>query len=397
MLKVLHFADVHTRDKDIGEIEKCLKYIVKKAKEEQPDIIIDAGDTFDSRHIKMDSQSAKMIFGIFQELADIAPVAIVMGTPHHDGTTTEVLKYIKAKYPIYVASRPEQILLAGGRFGTDLSEPELPAEFMTGAIISLCPAPTKQFFGDAEDSIKDTDVGIADAMSSIFAGFAAQAEAYNVPHILVGHWNTTGSLISETQTLIGVDIEISKDQMALANADIVCLGHIHKNQQIGDNIFYSGGVTSLTWGEMDVKGFYIHAIPSNGLPFRSYFIDTPSTKRIKIHEDLTVGNAVDLVNIAFYPITPGELADAHVKIEFEVFQDEAAKIDLEKIKKYYLSEGASKVEIRVNYIPRENVRSQTILKLTTLREKLIEQARLKGETVKESILTKADLMEGGEA
>ena len=55
--------------------------------------------------------------------------------------------------------------------------------------------------------------------------------------------------------------------------------------------------------------------------------------------------------------------------------------------------GAVDVDIRLIRKPRETVRSETGLKVETLREKLIAMAELKGETVPESILEKADILE----
>ncbi len=402
-MKILHLADIHARDKDIGEIEKCLQHIVPVAREEQPDIIINAGDTFDAAGIKADSQSAKLIFHIFQELANIAPVAVLIGTPFHDGQTAEILRYIKARYPVHVSARPEQLYLCEGDLNADSSGINAPAQAPVEAVISMCPAPTKQFFNTNSD-IKGSDAEIAVEMSKMFAGFAAQAEAYDAPHILVGHWNTTGSLISETQTLCGVDIEISKDQMALANAGLVCLGHIHKQQKLEPNIFYSGSIYRTTWGEMDDKGFYIHerdtdqyinrAIRDNSRwLFKSRFELTPTRKLLKMSEDLTINHAIDELDAILYSYGPDELQDAHLRVEFKVFQDEAQKVDKERIENFFLSGGAKEVDVRLIRVPRETVRSKNILKLTTLREKLIEQAALKKETVSESILIKADLLE----
>lgn len=255
----LHTADWHVRDKDIAEIEKCLSFLTETARNEQPDLIIHAGDVFDSQNVKLDSMAAKLVFRIFSELANIAPVAVIIGTPSHEGTTIELLSYIDAKFPVHVSTRPEQLYLCEGDFNADPSELNTPAQAPVEAVISLIPAPTKQYINSNSD-IKGSDSEIAQAMSVMLAGFAAQAEAYNCPHILVGHWNTTGSLISETQTLTGVDIEISKDQMALANADIVLLGHLHLAQEIKPNIFYSGSIYANNFGELEDKGFYIHEI-----------------------------------------------------------------------------------------------------------------------------------------
>lgn len=381
-LKIIHLADIHARDKNLAEIEKCLDFIVETAKNEKPDIIINAGDTFDSQNIKLDSPSAKMIFRIFSELADIAPVATVIGTPSHDGQAAEVLKYIKAKHNIWISNTPEQICLHETEEGNRLSNLDWP---ITKAVISMCPAPTKQFF-DVRSDIKGTDNEIAQAMSNIFTGFAAQASKYGAPHILVGHWNVTSALISDTQTLTGVDIEISKEQMALPNADLICLGHIHKAQQIGENIFFSGSPQNNTWGEMSTPGFYIHELDKNGLTSR--FIPTPSTKRLRINNDFTEENGLTDITM------PDGIQGAIIRHDIKVFQDEAVKIDAEQIRQKFITGGANEVEINIIRIPRGNTRSKTILTLDRLRDKLIEKATLNGgEIVPESILIKADLLE----
>ena len=125
----------------------------------------------------------------------------------------------------------------------------------------------------------------------------------------------------------------------------------------------------------------------------SRFIKTPSRKLLKLSEDLTEACAINELDAALYSYGPDELQDACLKVELKVFQDEAQKVDTEKIKNFFLSGGAKEVDVKLIRVPRENVRSKNILKLTTLREKLIEQAKLKKETVSEPILVKADLLE----
>ncbi len=187
---------------------------------------------------------------MFSDLADIAPVVVVIGTPSHDGTAAEVLEHIKAKNEVWVSSRPEQIHLyeIGGKMVIRAASPVPPT-----AIISMVPTPTKQFFNSDSD-IKGTDNEIAQAMGAMFAGFGSQAANFpGVPHILVGHFQIGGAFVSETQQLNGLDIEISREQIGYANADLVMLGHIHLHQQIGQNIFYSGSIFRKDFGELDAK------------------------------------------------------------------------------------------------------------------------------------------------
>lgn len=399
-MKIFQIGDIHIRDKDIEEIERCLNYIVSIAISETPDIIINTGDTFDNAGIKADSLSAKLIFRVFKELADIAPVVIIIGTSSHDGQVAETLQYIKSKHPVHVSTVPEQLYLCEGDIKANIAEIEAPDQAPIEAIISMVPAPTKRFFAHSSE-IKTADMEIAAEMSKMFMGFATQASEYDCPHLLVGHWQTDGALVSEAQTLTGIDISLSKDQMALGNFNLICLGHLHLAQELKPNIFYSGSIISLTWGELEDKGFYIHEFKGKEL-MKPRFIKTPSDKRVKLSENLTDGaklaslTGIPLMDMLL-PSGPTNIQNAIVKVEIKVFQDEAQKINVKELEETLLTNGAKNVNVQLIRIPRENVRSQNILKLTTLRDKLAEMAALKNETVLETILDKADLLESEEA
>lgn len=368
-MKILHLADIHAREKDIEEIEKCLGFMLDRAVEEEVDLAIIAGDCFDSRDIKLDSLSAKLIIKTISELADQCPVLIVLGTPSHDGTAPEILKYAYGHYKIVVASKPEQI------------------NIRNEVVLTLIPTPTKQFF-QTESGISESNSEIALAMNGLFAGFGAQAHEFDCPHILVGHWQVAGSVVSTGQVLTGHDIDIPFDSMMLANPDLICLGHIHKPQQLGDRAFYSGSLYPLTWGELEAKGFYIHTLDGHKL-IESRFVETPTRKLIRISDDFVKSE------------TSGDrsaeaVKGAHVRLDITVYQDEAAIIDKERIEEGYLALGAESVKINIIRIPRETVRSESVLKVNTLRDKIKAMAELRGEVVSESVLTKADLLEFGE-
>lgn len=398
MLKILHTADWHAEDKNFDEIKKCLLHMTETAEQEMPDLVIVSADLFDSQMVKLDSMAAKLVFEIVSRLSLAAPVAIMVGTPSHEGRATEVLNYIDGgAHNVWVSDKPEQIYLIHGRF---TNEPTPYIEEHLQAVISLVPTPTKQFF-KSESDIKGTDSEIASAMSGVFAGFGAKAADYTCPHILAGHFSVGGAFVSETQQLVGVDIEINKDQIALAKADLVCLGHIHKAQLIRPNIFYSGSIYRKTWGEMEDKGFYIHTISlehpdmvdMTGYEVDSNFIRTPTRKLLKIEADMTTEGAFDETDSLLYTYGPDELNEAHLRLEFKIYQDEVDRIDQEQIKRFFLSANVLSVDIQLIRIPRVNIRSKNILKLTTLREKFIERAALTDDTVAESILGKLDTLE----
>lgn len=395
-MKILHLADIHCNDRDIDEVSRCMTKVISTAREEAVDLVVIAGDIFDSRDIKLDSESALFIIGAISILANIAPVAIVTGTNSHDGKAPAVLEHVRGDYPVIVASKPTQVFLfaetvSNEKWFADIDDATVTQDKVK-AVLTLIPTPTKQFFqGSQGADIKTGDMEIAQAMNALFAGFGATASQFECPHILVGHWQVSGSLKSETQVLTGTDIELSPDCMALSEADLICLGHIHYPQQIGDRTFYSGSLFPKDWGENHKHGFWIHDQRADFVESR--FIETPCKKMVRTQADCTGEDSLD----DFLNALSCDVHDAFVRCDFTVWQDEAASIDKEKIKRFFISGGALDVDIRINRIPRVTVRSEAVLKAETLRDKLVAMAALRDEQVPESVLEKADRLEDMEA
>lgn len=380
-MRILHCADWHLRDSDIDEAEKCLNFMAAKAIKEHIDMIIVAGDVFDSRDIRMESKAARLAIKTISALANIAPVAIVLGTPSHDGSAPEILQYARGEYDIHVSSMPEQIYLDGGNLvATTDGIPE--------AIITLIPQPTKQFFQTAS-GIKQADQEIGAAMTSLSAGFGAQASNYDYdapPHVLAYHGGISGAKISNGQTLTGMDIEVSVEQLDLTGADVHCCGHIHLGQKLRDRTFYSGSIYAKDWGENHPHGFFIHDIDGHNVTTR--FIETPTRKMARASFDFT-----DDAKPVDWQIPGGDMSETIVRLDYTVWQDEAGAIDKEAVRKCYMDAGALDVDIRIIRKPRENVRSEAVLKVDRLRDKLAAMAELKNEPISENLLRKADSLE----
>jgi DNA repair exonuclease SbcCD nuclease subunit len=380
-MKILHCADLHIREKDVEEIDGCLSMIVRTARDERVDLAVIAGDIFDSRDIKLDSRSALMAIAFVSALADICPVAIVLGTPSHDGKAPEILRFARGIFPIRVAAAPEQVYLYEGAFRDGDMQDGRPQ-----AALTLIPQPTKQFFPTASD-IRTGDQEIGQAMSGLFAGFGAQAQevAYKAPHVLVYHGGISGAKLSTGQTLTGQDIEVSVDQLNLSGADLNLCGHIHMAQQIVDRTFYSGGIYRTNWGEMEPKGFWIH---ETGSVTPARFIETPCKKVARYSFDYT-----DPGSLKSLDSDAETIAGTHVRIDARVWQDEVEKFDFDAMKAGLLRWGAESVDIRIIRIPRENVRAEAVLKTDRLRDKIQKMAELREEEVSWSTLMKAESLE----
>jgi DNA repair exonuclease SbcCD nuclease subunit len=396
MLKILHSADWHTKDSTIDESEKCLNHLVETAWNEKPDLIIVAGDLTHRFDVKLDTPTARLLMSTIHNLSQVGPVIIVGGTPYHDGHTPDVLRQLRRPNVIVQCDYPGQIYLVDGiplLKDDEVFKAAKGVGSVIDAVISMVPAPTKKFL-EMSGTMQDGDNKIADGMGLILANLGAQAAVYpEATHIVVGHWSIGGAYTSETQQMIGRDIEISRAQVMAGNPDLVCLGHIHRAQQVGsDPIFYSGSIYSLDAGELEDKGFYIHEFENKNLSSR--FIVGPATKRLVISADFTNDDGhIDLAP-ALYSYSEREISGNHIKITIKIHQDQADQVDQKQIEQFFTSAGAASVKIERVMVPRENVRCSEFFTLKTLREKLVQQARLRGEPeIDAGILSKADDLE----
>ncbi|MFH1984809.1 MAG: hypothetical protein ABIL58_23455 [Pseudomonadota bacterium] len=403
-MKILQYGDVHCCNENLDEVKRCTTHMLDVAHDELPDLIIDGGDIFESRHTRADSPAFKYAEWLVGELADIAPVARVIGTWSHDGRISEVFDNIGSKFDIRTAvDGPMQVFLTpNGSLrtaeGLRASSSGLASPIYPAAVVSLVPAFTKEhIIAHLSGGIAETDQTIAEAMSAIFAGLGATAASYpHAPHILVGHWNTKGSLISPTQMIPGTDIELSRDQMMMADPDLVCLGHIHKAQVFGTlPIFYSGSTQINTWGELDAKGFWMHEVAEYGWTHK--FIQTPTRRRIMVVKDFTSSGLDDpaaalaeKLPAADDDILTGSMVQARVKY----YRDDAVKLGDETIRSAF---PGAEVDIARHPVDRENTRSTKLTEVDRLRDKIQARAELTGEPIPDGALAAADLLEDHDA
>lgn len=378
-MKIIHSADWHLREKDIEECSRCLDHLVNTAREEKPDLIVIAGDIFHSQEIKLDSQSARLAVKTVSTLANIAPVAVVLGTPSHDGRAPLVLSFARGMHDIRVASEPEQLYLSEGYLYSSLVGNKKP-----GAILTMIPQPTKQYF-KSDSGIAGTDQEISQALTGLFAGFGIKAEPYkSVPHILIGHWNVSGARLSSGQVMTGRDVEVNLDQMIMTGADLHLLGHIHAQQKLGDRTYYAGSLYHENWGEQEAKGFLIfdHVGEYEDDP---RFVEVPCKRLARFVFDMTAGESIN--------VPAEQVAGAIVRIDVSAWQDETGLIDKDQITTRMKLWGAEVVDIRITPVPRVTVRAEAVLKADALRDKISRRAELVGDVIEEEKLQLADILE----
>lgn len=233
-----------------------------------PDIIIIAGDIFNQAKTWSDRglHETDTIVGYISQLSQIAPVCVLRGTANHDGKMHYDLltTALNNNANVYIIDEPcvKNINdLAAVTFVPIFDKNTHRADG-----IPLDKEAENNYFCDkVRDSILD---------------LKKQADAYNLPTILVTHYTVLGAIMPNGQTSIFANNEVIIDPITLIQSDywLTCLGHIHKPQQIEacPNTFYSGSLCALTFNdENDPHGFYMHYITDHD-NISSEFIEIPS-------------------------------------------------------------------------------------------------------------------------
>lgn len=409
-MRLLHCSDLHMRERDLDEIAPILNMIIETARQEQPDVAVIAGDIFDSRDVKLESKTAWTAISFIGALADVCPVAIIIGTPSHDGNAPAILQFVHGAYPVVVAEKPMQVYLmaiaSGGHF---LAREDIKGYGLDpDAILTLIPQPTKQFFQTAA-GISEADQEITARMSALFAGFGASAAEYpGVPHILAYHGSISGAALPSGQVRTGMDIEVSTDQIRMAAGSSRVVG-----------ICYGGPIYATKIDEQGPNGFFIHELGAgdfigccghihqkqwvgvrefleDGTNRESRFIETPCVRTVRFSKDLTdcLPEETDFLYQNGKPLPLDEIKGVSVRYEIKAWQDEAGEIDKDAIRRDLMENGATDVDIRITRVPRETVRAKSVLAAETLREKIVRVEELRGGTVDPAVLDMADLLEG---
>lgn len=248
MLKVLHFSDLHANRKNLEKVKVALDHVIKTAEERKPDLILFTGDMWDGQTTIDYSSPLMMVIDEFADLSRISPIVIIRGTPSHDRPgSLEVFGSIRTKQPVFIIRDPEIF----------------PCNHLNCFIYPI-PAPTKSgLVKMAQDkgielSPDKSDEVCADILHDILRGYGlhlAEARKQNPATIgiVAGHLTISGARTSTGQIMMSGDIPVPSMYLQEIEAELICLGHIHKHQIIDGTIFYPGSCLPVNWGEQEQK------------------------------------------------------------------------------------------------------------------------------------------------
>jgi exonuclease SbcD len=382
MLEVVHSSDWHWEADKIGKCLASANFIISKCREFQPALHVISGDWWNRRQTLNDSSAVLPALEAIKSLADISPVAMILGNAEHDNPGSyEIFKDLDTKYPIHVADRAGSVWLTS----SDLFVPEKPT--VPAALVHLFPFPTKSWFlaGRENLSIDESNRAIQEALRGIFAGMGAVSVGADCPAIFIGHCNVQGATLSSGQVLLGQDIMISKHDLELVGAQYYALGHIHKRQAITPVMRYAGSIYHNNFGETEPKSFVVVEF-GDDKSVTGAEIDIPS-RPLSLHE-ATIQIDPDEIQVLDERWLDCDWDGAELRVRIHATKEQASAVTDDLVKGHY--PGAYSYQIERIIIPEERIRSTEITKARTLREKLTEFARSIEKTVDEETFVLAD-------
>ena len=400
MFKVLHTADLHISNKaeKLEEVERCCNFMADKAAQEKPDLIVLAGDSMDEMDgpIKIDSPAARYAIELVKKLAGIAPVAIVRGTKSHDKETPYLFQELGTKFPVYVAQQIEMVALVKHkdeiRFDVLHEWDYDPDEFM--AVLSFFPSPDKSHMVamSGRKDIQSINLEARELLGDAMVFIGTMNSALSAPKIMVAHGTITGCQFSDSSGngAIGEDFEFSPLDIQKAGCDLVCFGHIHKQQSFPGNIHYSGSPGRLSFGEKEEKGFLIHEIEAGNVTTRN--IPTPARHFRFFDYDWQDGS--DGFEQDMFIFLNSGIDGADVRIRVKLPEENRHEVDRDWLIEQATLKGAAKVKVELSVIPKTRQRAAGISQLEGLPAKVKRWGETVGEDIPESVLQLAATIEG---
>lgn len=307
-MKLLHFADIHLGAyvgpqcddvyKKMENTTRCLDVVIDIAKNEKPDVILIPGDILHVAKVWVERGLAEVMVAAkyINVLASIAPVAVLRGTPNHDGEAQlETLKLMAQENVTYfmepgiikINTKSGPIQVAG-----------LPG-FDKGHFRAQYPGL----------SAEQENVLFTEQLAMIVEGLSAQVDPA-IPSVLMAHHTVVGCELDNGQHVFQTN-EVVLEAATLDNSafDLVCLGHIHKAQRVeacSKPVYYAGSIDSFTFNdEGHEKGFWCHGTGSNGKhtfvetparEFQTFRFDQGSIAGLNQHGPYFFGSALDFKN-----------------------------------------------------------------------------------------------------
>ena len=244
-MKIIHTADWHLgRILNGKQLLDDQKYVLTKfinhMEEEQPDVIVIAGDLYDTSYPSKETMS--LLENTIAELNIRLHIPVIMISGNHDGK--ERLNYGSSWFEhnhLYIR--------------TKLKDIHKPIE-INGVQFFALPFAT---ISEVQNFFKDKEIKTHQQALNHCLEYMSHNIDENKMSILIGHLTVKGGKTSDSERPLTIGTVESVEKHSFNQFDYVMLGHLHHPFSINDkNIKYSGSLLQYSFSEVNqAKGYRI--------------------------------------------------------------------------------------------------------------------------------------------
>lgn len=251
-MNILHTSDWHV-GKRLMERERleeqilALDEIAELCEKEDVSLVLVAGDVFDT--YLPSSEAEEVFFRAVKKIAGDTRAVVIISGNHDDGVRLSASAPLAEEQGIYIVgnhrrafspcSRPVRAVQSGE--GYLIIENEKGEQ----VYVNTLPYPNEARFREEK-----TEESYAEKT----ARWIAQGDcAYksDMPHILLSHLFVAGGRTSESERDIDLGGARAVPLRSLPQNGYVALGHLHRMQKVGENVYYSGSLLPYSFDEAD--------------------------------------------------------------------------------------------------------------------------------------------------
>lgn len=258
-MKIIHTADWHLGNTFHGhnrEVEHAhfLGWLLETLKVELPDVLLIAGDVFDTPNPSATAEN--MFYGFLHDATEaVKGLQIVVTAGNHDsGGRLEAPRELLKMHNVYVRGT----LRRDEMDNSDLNYHILPLSRRDGeeAEIVVFALP---YLRSTDYSLNMTQ---EEGLRNVFQGMykiLKKSDFRGLPVVACAHFYASGADVSRlehSERLVVGGQDLADISVVGEGAVYAALGHIHKSQQVGGNAWYAGSPLPMSFSEKN----YVHGV-----------------------------------------------------------------------------------------------------------------------------------------
>ncbi len=266
-MKILHTSDWHIGKKLIRrdrseEFRSVLDEIAGLCQRDDVELCLVAGDVFDTYTPSAEAES--IFFEAVTKISAHCAVLIISGN-HDDYVRLCASSSLAEEHGVYIVGNNLHAIKCakkGKCYPVESDNGYVIFENARGerVYINTLPYPNEARFKEGKTEEPFTN------KISRWINFGERGKKENIPSIFLSHIFVSGGSASESEREIDLGGARLVPLDCLPDCDYAALGHLHKRQKLGENIFYSGSIMRFSFDESGAeKSVNVFEIGENGI------------------------------------------------------------------------------------------------------------------------------------